>query len=341
MKRVATLLVITFATCLSLAAQQATVTRNVNLRPTPSAAGMSKLLLQPPEPLTLLAPDPTAGYYHVRTQQHEDGWVWGRNIAIAAPDTSKTAAPDSAGLPLPAPETFAVEHASCPAVGSHTVNGAMTSYPANSDAGLRNMAKRHIPAGVIPVTLDLATLHALQEDINSRFADAHHTKTAFQPSRDALLNRPMSSGTVSEGDLVQIAAYLTAVRQEGAESVSCAGGDGTDLHLNIGVKHSTEWQGIVVEMIPQLARPVGWDVVALTAIEAQQLQVLVVGGLTYDNEHFINDDAAHPNGTQPKRMSLWEIHPITAFYVCEIASCSPTHHGEWTTLTAWAQAHSP
>lgn len=342
MRLPAVLLAFVCCACLSLPAQQATVTRNVNLRPTPSTAQNPKRLLLPPEALSLIEPGRTSGYYHVRTQQNEEGWVWGLNIAVAAaPADSGTTATNPAGPVLPAPGTYAVDKVSCPAVGKHTVASFMTAYADTSDAGLRNMAKRHIPVGAAPVTLDLFGFHALQDDVNSRFADAHTTKTTFHPDRQALMNRPTSGGTVSEGDLVQIAAYLTAVRPEGNESVNCADQDGFDVHINVGAKNSTEWKGIVVEMIPQLGRPIGWDSATIAKVRSAGLQVLVVGGLTYDNEHFVNDDPAHPRTGQPKRISLWEIHPITEFYVCEAATCDPANHGGWTTLTAWAKAHAP
>lgn len=313
--------------CGALAGQSATVTHNVNLRPTASTAHDPKRLLLPPEVVTLLAPDPYNGYYHIRTQQNEEGWLWSHNVSLSA-------------VP-PSALTYAIDDPACPAVGSHSVNGAITFFADTSDGGLRNMAKRHIPAGTAPVTLDLFAFHMLQDDVNSRFADAHDTKTPFHPTRQALTQRPTSSGTVSEGDLVQVAAYITAVRGEGNESVNCAGTDGTDIHLNVGAKNSTEWKGIVVEVIPQLGHATGWNVATLNAIAAAKLQVLVLGGLTYDNEHLVNDDAANPNGTQPKRISLWEIHPITAFFVCEVVTCNPANHGEWVTLTAWAAAHGP
>jgi hypothetical protein len=320
--------------CTPLAAQQqATVERNVNLRPTPSTAQDPKRKLLPPEPLSVLDSNPTGGYYHVLTQQNEDGWVWGLNIVFT------TVPAEPAGPPLPAPGGFAISNASCPPVGKHKVNGVLTKYPATSDAGLRNMAKRHSPTGAAPVTLELADFQVLQDDVSSRFGNARTSKTDFQPNRDALLNRPKSSGTISEGDLVQLAAFVLEVRSQGNESVNCAGGDGTDIHLSVGAKNATEWHGVVAEMIPQLAHPMGWDAATLRKLKTQQLQVLVIGGLTYDNEHLTNDDPAHPNGTQPKRFSLWEIHPITAFYVCEAATCNANNHQEWTTLTTWANAH--
>jgi len=318
-----------------LAAQQAVVKHNVNLRPTPSTAHDPKRLLHPPEPLTLVVATPTQGYYHVTTQLNEDGWVWGNNITIGP----AVAVPDPPGPPLPAAGSEIVLHASCPAVGTHKVNGVQKGYPDTSDAGLRNLAKRHAPVGTTPVTLTLADLLALQQSVSASFADAHTSKTSFHPDRSALRSLALGAGTINEGDLVQVAGFVNAVRPEGGESVNCAGADGGDIHLNLGAQGGTEWQGVVVEMIPQLQRPVGWDSTTLAHLKSQQRQVLVVGGLTYDNEHLVNDDPAHPNGTQPKRISLWELHPITAFYVCESASCDPADHAAWTTLTAWAKAH--
>jgi hypothetical protein len=319
-----------------LAAQQAVVTKNVNLRPTHSTAHDPIRLLHPPEPLTLVVPNPIQGYYHVTTQLNENGWVWGKNITIGSP---APLVPDSPGPALPAAGSEIVLHAACPAVGTHQVNGVKKSYADTSDAGLRNMAKRHAPVGTTAVTLTLADLQSLQNTVSTSFADAHTSKTAFTPDRSALQSLGLGTGSVSEGDLVQLVGFVNAVRPEGAESVNCAGTDGGDIHISIGPQSGTEWQGVVVEMIPQLGHPIGWDSTTLAHLKAQQLRVLVVGGLTYDNEHLVNDDPAHPNGTQPKRVSLWEIHPVTEFYVCEQASCDPAHHAGWTTLSAWAKAH--
>jgi hypothetical protein len=326
--------------CVSLSAQQATVTHNVNLRPTASSAQPAIRLLLPPETLTLLEPGQTAGYYHVRTQQDESGWVWSHNVAV---DTTggRTPPADPAGPVLPPAGTFATDNAACPAVGTHTVSGAAKPYADTSDAGLRNMAKRHVPAGITPVTLDVPAFVALQDDVNSRFTDAHTSKTQFHPDRQALMNRPSGHATVSEGELVQVAAYLNAVHPEKQESVNCGGTDGFDIHINIGAQHSSEWHGVVVEMIPQLGRPVGWDSTTIARVKAAGLQVLVIGGLTYDNEHLINDDSTHSKAGQPKRQTLWEIHPITALYVCEAAACDPANHAQWTPLTTWAEAHGP
>ncbi len=114
----------------------------------------------------------------------------------------------------------------------------------------------------------------------------------------------------------------------------------TDIHISIGPKspQMSEYDGIVAEMIPQLPRPAGWDAATLNRLAGKQ--VLVVGALTYDNEHLVNDNPATPKSGQPKRFSLWEVHPITAFYVCPAGDgCDPATLGQWMTLTAWAAAH--
>ena len=267
MKRSAICIVLSLAWSASLPAQQATVIHDVNLRPTPSAAHPPKELLRPPQEVTLVKAAPTSGYYHVRAADNQLGWVWGRDIAVAS---VLAAAINPAGPPLPAAGSYAVDKASCPAVGEHTVHGALAPYADTTDAGLRNMAKRHIPVGAAPVTLTIASFSTLQHDVDAKFADAHHTKTTFHPNRDGLANLPVNGATLSEGRLVQIAAYLNAVRPQGNESVNCAGTDGDDIHLNVGPKDGTEWQGVVVEMIPQLQRPGGMGRRHVAAGDARQ-----------------------------------------------------------------------
>jgi hypothetical protein len=328
----------------SVAADQtATVMRNVNLRADASTDHPAIRLLTPSEPsLAVVDATPVGGYIHVRTSAGEDGWVWTRNVTVTG--TAAPPPPPPSAAPSPSPSavggSFAGTNPTCPPVGTHNVNGQPVAYALTSDAGLRNRAKRHVPAAATPVTLTLDDLRQLQDDVNHAFADASTTKTAFTPNRDGLKGLATTSGSVSEGDLVQINGFLTVARAEGAEGVNCAAVDGTDIHLDVGPQGATEFAGVVAEMIPQLPRPNGWDPTTLTRIASAQLPVLVVGGLTYDNEHFVNADAHHPKSGQPKRMSLWEIHPILEFFVCPTtATCDPAQHDQWQTLTAWATAH--
>ena len=60
----------------------------------------------------------------------------------------------------------------------------------------------------------------------------------------------------------------------------------------------------------------------------------VRGQLFYDNEHVVNDEPDHPVGGQPKRFSLWEVHPITEFMICKIPkkACDPSDAAIWQHL---------
>ncbi len=76
------LFVLVFASC--ALAQEATVIRNVNLRSEPSTANPPIRHLSPPETLTLIDATTTSGYYHVKTQDGVEGWVWGKNLQLVS-----------------------------------------------------------------------------------------------------------------------------------------------------------------------------------------------------------------------------------------------------------------
>ncbi len=315
---------------LALAQTAAVVTHDANLRSTPSTARTPIRLLSSSETLTLVTTSPVNGYFHVRTRQNEEGWVYRTFLKIGG------VPPPPAVTVTCGPGAEIVAHPSCPAVGTHQ----SVAYGATTDPGLRNLAKRHLPdltCAPIPFTFDDA--RSLQNFIDNTFGDARTIKTKFEPAR-SLKNIATFNGTMGEGDIVRLSAYLVVAKDEGSESVNCGGNDGTDIHISIGANttHPSEYDGIVAEMIPQLARPPGWNTTTLNRLANKQ--VLLIGGLTYDNEHLVNDNPASPKSGQPKRFSLWEIHPVTAFYVCPAGDgCDPAQLGQWQTLTAWAIAH--
>src|SRR5664279_5993580 len=85
-------------------AQQAEVTHDVNLRADPSTANPPIRLLKPPEQVQLPEAEKTAGYYHVRTSQAEEGWTWAKNIHVIAisPTPTPTPLPMTTATPTPA-----------------------------------------------------------------------------------------------------------------------------------------------------------------------------------------------------------------------------------------------
>ena len=79
-------------------AQQTAVKRNVILRRDSSVASQPLAHLKSGATLTLLDTARRNGFYHVRTEDGQEGWVWARNISVpAAPPQSSLAARSTPG----------------------------------------------------------------------------------------------------------------------------------------------------------------------------------------------------------------------------------------------------
>jgi len=79
--------------------------------------------------------------------------------------------------------------------------------------------------------------------------------------------------------------------------------------------------------------PTNWTSNKIDKLRGKVL--LIEGGLFYDNLHFANGDASNPIERQPKRFSLWEIHPVTSVKVCKkikVSQCNPDHASDWSFL---------
>jgi hypothetical protein len=198
------------------------------------------------------------------------------------------------------------------------------AVPGTPDA-LLNRTKRAIPPNGSPTKLTLDDFFVLQDRASSLVGQ---NLDLDANARGLLRGLEVAStdGNVSEGDLVEIAGYVTGLptrpKASGAESVNCrlSGPLNNDFHIPlVSDADGTEFEGIVVEMIPQ-GRDKEWTTRKLKRIAKESRLVIVRGQLFYDNEHRVNDDPDNVLGGEPKRTSLWEIHPVTEFFVCMTAS---------------------
>ena len=80
-------------------------------------------------------------------------------------------------------------------------------------------------------------------------------------------------------------------------------------------------------------RPAEWTADNVNRVAAAHLPVRVTGQRFFDSSH-MPCDAGKPVRTNPKRFSLWEIHPIYKFEVCT-ANCDAA--GTWITLQEWVK----
>jgi hypothetical protein len=231
--------------------------------------------------------------------------------------------------------------AACPNIGC--------SKP-NSPLAVTNATKRTTTTSGTPTRIGFDDFATLQKDIDSKFANGPITvagatvssvrNMAAAPRKIILSGLKAPSGTFTEGNFVELTGFIAATKESPhpntGESVNCKLTDppSNDFHINITPqKNQDETQGVVVEMIPQNPHRQNndWNLDKLKKIQAQQLQVRIRGRLFFDDEHVpITDKTSKSN---PKRFSVWEIHPLSSFEVCLASSCTDTTG--WKPLEDW------
>jgi hypothetical protein len=268
----------------------------------------------------------SGGFYRVvRRDKGPVGWIAADDVRITHEHEhgSQQSDPDS--------QVCAATLDECPARGC----AKEESWEAEANA----MKRKPPEGGKAPVLLTFDDLKSLQKQADEKVGQGPYDLTPHGYQK--LTDLKVSAGNVSEGDRVRVVAYI-AKGQDGlhvnkaGESVNCnlKKPYDNDFHIPVvAAAGNTEFQGIVVEMIPQ-ARPSAWTIDALKDLQANGTQVLVEGGLSYDKVHYVSDDPDHPFKDEPDRMSLWEIHPITDFLVCRRDHCDPNRQSDWTSLEA-------
>ena len=287
--------------CLFLAAswslaQQAEVTRNVNLRGDPSAANPPIRLLTPPEVVTLIEPDKTSGYYHVRTTANEEGWLWGRNVKVQATRMSAPAggAPADAidpnwPKPNPVEITFQTGSGTC---GPDGVGDTETNHLKNR-VDVPNANDYH------EVTFSaVTTLPRLPKGSPTRRNSPNWPNVAPQI-------------TPLEGAPIAVVGFIFSIKKQGAEGTNCSftGANEVDWHVPLVSNASDdETTAIVVELTPRIRKEhlQHWTDANLTP-SGSKPKFRISGWLMYDPNH--------PAHLGKFRQTLWEIHPVTKIEV--------------------------
>jgi hypothetical protein len=223
----------------------------------------------------------------------------------------------------------------------------------------QNMAKNNFCLSGDPTTVTFDTLKQLQTVANEK--QIVFGKKGPTPDRSTLKSLIASpdGGRLGEGKLVQLTAFVFEARQENAESVNCEVKNkpaSNDIHISLTAEQFPlptkgspendpsrlkECLGAVAEMSPHF-RPKSWTPQLVNKIADEKLPVRVTGHLFFDSSHEPCDvSGAEPvaSAGNPKRMSLWEIHPIYNFEVCTsgktLEACSAAS-AKWATLEKWA-----
>jgi hypothetical protein len=206
---------------------------------------------------------------------------------------------------------------------------------------LENHAKNNFCVTGNPTAITYDDFKGLQKT-----ADDNDLKKGLDTSRDSLAGIFDSSGgrKIGEGTLVQFVTFLLKAHHSNVgagkgENVNCklTKEDDNDIHIELTmdpVNETDPCDGVTAEMSPHF-RPAEWT--KLTDLDKFDRPVRVTGPLFFDDSHSPCHDNVRPN---PKRISVWEIHPVYQFEVCkakakDLKSCDVKDNSVWIPLDQW------
>lgn len=228
-------------------------------------------------------------------------------------------------------------------------DGIKESHPIDDSCGaegkttsdatrLQNTAKNNFCATGSPMNLKFQTFAKLQqaaEDRNIPFG----SDQGLPEDRSALreLIATSSGKKVGEGTVARLVAFVVDAHYSNVskgEAVNCKlhGQESNDIHIMLGTTTSTSaCNTVTVEMSPHF-RPAAWD--QLPSLNLKN-PVRMTGQLFFDASHKPCKNGKGPN---PRRLSIWEIHPVYAIDVCSnatLVSCNVADDSLWTPLDQW------
>jgi Bacterial SH3 domain len=275
---------------------QAEVVRNVNLRSDPSSANPPIRLLEPPEVVTLLETAKTNGYYHVRTDLNEVGWVWARNVevqdeavvsGVTAPPGVADAIPGNWQKPTPNKTTFHGQQGDCPWNGN---NGDPDTYWRKN--------RTDLPSTIHDVSWSAITQLAYP---------------VAKPKRKDWTQQQLDDIAPYEGVPLRVIGYLVAIKPQSgnSEGTNCGHTASTDTDIHLALVKSqgdAESSSVVIEVTPRFKpQHPNWTKSKLTPWLDTDKPVRITGWLILDPDH--------RNHLNRYRSTLWEIHPITKIEV--------------------------
>lgn len=205
--------------------------------------------------------------------------------------------------------------------------------------GVQDGVKNNFCATGAPMSVTVASLTGLQTQVEKNPAINFGNENKGTRKKGPTANRaPLRK--LGEGKLVTLRAYVLIARQEGGESVNCGKNVPNDpgfhdIHISLVASPDVteECSGVVAEMSPH-HRPDSWTHANVAKVAKAKLPVRVTGQLYFDSSHFPCAGGQPAGAGNPKRVSLWEIHPIYKFEVCT-AGCNGA--GTWVALDQWAK----
>lgn len=130
---------------------------------------------------------------------------------------------------------------------------------------------------------------------------------------------------VREGSVVSIRGYIVGIphvsRADRDPCDTAPGRAARDYVLNLGeLAGDTEFDSIIAVITARNRRQhpndKKWNLEKIRRIARETAMFRLTGQLFYDSKHVVNSDPAAEMKDEPRRLSLWEIHPVTNIKVC-------------------------
>jgi hypothetical protein len=291
-------------------AADAITKRRATVRSDPSTTHPPVGTLKAGEDVQVIDPSPTAGYYHVRTPEGDEGWIYSENLQVVTPQppaAAALAAPARTPRRRPADDTGVAASIPTdwdkPAPNQTSYHGIDGDCGPTGDGGDATTNARKNRTDV-PAEYHLVTWSALQA---LPFPDAPNSLDRWSPDQLSVIEP-------YEGIALSVVGYLTAIKVEDrgrGESTNChfINPEEVDWHMPLVAQSGgDESTSIVVETTPRVREShQNWTPGNLSPWVKSTAPVRISGWAMLDPEH-----RAHLG---VYRSTLWEIHPITKIEV--------------------------
>lgn len=306
---------------------QATIIRNTTLRSDPSSSHPPILHLSPREEVELLDSAQTNGYFHVRTADGQEGWIYHRNV-IVVQDSGSSGGTAGNGMPA----------SSDSAGGPANDASVATAIPSNWDKPSPNETQFQSTEGTCGPTGDGGDTKTNGRKNRTDVPPSYHLVTwkAFQSLPFPTAKMSLASWTPQqlaiiqpyEGIPVSVVGYLVAIKVEdrgNGESTNChfTNPEDVDWHMPLAEQSGqAEATSIVVETTPRIRQSHSkWTTTSLAPWVNSDSPVRISGWALLDPEHRAQ--------LGRYRSTLWEVHPVTKIEVFS--------NGQWVDLDQLGQ----
>ncbi len=281
----------------AFAQDQAVTIRNASLRSGPSQQSHRLGTVSSGEVLTLLPHGHKTGYYRVRTQDEQVGWV--TESALKMLDPTEVHQPADSTPPPVAP-TGAVA----------VVPGAFDSCPVQGDPK---------PSGS-----RFHEIQALNRQKNRSVSPSDADIDGSVTLAKLLGNGTDDQSRFDTGKGAEIAGFVLHVKPGGKrETTNCRKGDpdhrDAHIELTLSPTDTTEIRRVIVEVTPRwraAMKSAGVDWATATLQQTiEHHWVKVRGWLFRDDEHTGQAENTNPGGDKNWRATVWEVHPVTSLVI--------------------------